>query len=206
MSKYPEELKGVLEAIGIDPDSVEIHAYGTMGEKELGFSDFMQSLKTAGSGAINKAKNVSRDMTNEMAASYLRKAGFDENEVVELMKKAEENKKKAEAEAQRKKEQKARTEGDIVGMTLKTIAAAHGYTIKDAVIRDGKPCATILHTKCVSSAINIIFNDYKFEVAVAQAIISENRFDEYISDLNNATSACRALNMIDWRSWPVIED
>lgn len=205
MSKCPEELKGLLNIFGIDPESVEVHAFG------VGMPDEMERRRNRFEDATAGAKKRTETASYSDDVSYLKHLGLSDEKIAEIMQEVEENKRKMNEDAEREKRNKEIVANNVVEMTLKNIAKAYGYTIVNAVWDDG-----MLHVEKIEKTdYNLgevepeIMFDFKaggFVIKPSSVILTTSRMAEkYLRAMNNAVGLCNALNQIDYRSWPSLE-
>lgn len=198
MSKCPEELRGLLASFGIDPESVEVHAVDARNCP-------VNLLDELASEAKRKAKTVSDDL----GAAYMRSLGISNEEIKEIIERAEENRKKK-AEAEKAEElQKKLVSNNVVEMTLKSIAKAYGYTLGNAVLINGIPVVDEIERIGESIGklepkVRFSVNCGCFVVVPSPEIVEPENAETYMQALSNAINMCKALNQIDCRTWPSI--
>ena len=215
MSKCPKELNSLLKILGIDPGSVEIHMIDGSDIEKMNDEPFyasptrfFESLKNNDKSTDENAESIMHDVSDDTMKSYLSHCGFSTERIAEIMNEKEQNRKlKAEAEAAAKKSKEA-VANSVVVTTLKSIAKAHGYELVEAYVKDGKPHAVVENTVGAGVAdAEILFSErsYSFCVSVNGVYAGEG-MDVLATAVQRATSCCKALNSIDWRSWPVISE
>lgn len=204
MSKCPEELKGLLEILGIDPESVEVHAFGA------GAPDGMGCRTNRFENIMEEAKKKAKTLSNDAGISYLQHLGLSDERIKEIMQEAEENKRKKEEAAEAEKRNNESIANNVVEMTLKNIAKAYGYRIVNAVWRNGMPEVEKIekikgNMGAVEPEIIFDFNAGGFVIKPSAELITERNADRYLIAMNDAIGLCKALNQIDYRSWPRID-
>lgn len=216
MSKCPEELKMFLEMVGIDPESVEIHTVDLDKVKEgmgevIGCaytpSEFFERIIRGAKSAGQTAKNVAKDMSDEAMKAHLAKNGFSEERINEIMKETEENRKREAEAAEVAKKNKEAVENNVVFMTLKSIAAAHGYKLLNACVKNGTPEVEI-KVDGVNMRVgtpDIVFSAARGFGVSTNGVYSGDEMDMVINAMQKAVSCCKSLNSIDWRTWPTVE-
>lgn len=212
MSKCPEELKMFLNMIGVDPESVEIQMLEPeKAEEAMGCactpSEFLERIMSGAKTAGAQMKNVARDMSDDAMRAHLSRNGFSEERINEIMKETEENRKREAEAAEVAKKNKAAVESNVVFMTLKSIADAHGYKLTEAVVKDGVPTAKIEVNKTgVQVGVpEIVFSaQHGFGVSTSGTYAGEG-MDMMLSNVQKAVACCKSLNHIDWRTWPTVE-
>ena len=88
MSKCPEELKGLLNIFGIDPESVEVHAFGVETPDEMRFR------KNRFENITTEAKKRAETASYNDAVAYLKHLGLSDEKIAEIMQEVKENKRK----------------------------------------------------------------------------------------------------------------
>lgn len=205
MSKCPEELKGLLNIFGIDPESVEVHTFG------VGVPDEMRYRRNRYENATTEAKKRAETASYNDAVSYLKHLGLSDEKIAEIMQEVEENKRKMNEAAEREKRNKEIIANNVVEMTLRNIAKAYGYTLVNAVWDDGTPHVEAIEKTDhnlgeVEPEIMFDFKAGGFVIKPSSVVLTTRRMAEkYLRAMNNAIGLCNALNQIDYQSWPNLE-
>lgn len=163
----------------------------------------------------NNNKNNNKNNTDDLRVT-LKRAGFDDERINDIIKEQEEKKK---AEEEKKEKEKADIEmlkNNVVEMTLKSIASSFGYIIEGAVIKDDKPMVSKIKPNTDTDITGVIFVEFdsyrgRFIVCINNPTNNSNKleigpsnFDKFLKEFSNAANLCNALNSIDVRTWPVI--
>ena len=205
MSKCPEELKGLLNIFGINPESVEVHTFG------IETPDEMRFRKNRFENGTTEAKKRVETASYSDAVSYLKHLGLSDEKIAEIMQEVKENKRKMNEAAEREKRNKEIVANNVVEMTLRNIAKAYGYTLVNAVWDDGTPHVDAIEKTDynlgeVEPEIMFDFKAGCFVIKPSSVVLTTSKMAEkYLRAMNNAVGLCNALNQIDYRSWPSLE-
>ena len=197
MSKMPEELEMFLRTFNIDPDSVEINIMAP--------ENMLHKVVTGAKAAGSATKEMAHDMSDKAMVAHLAHNGVSKERIDEIMKEIETNRRAKEDELKKTKEQKRNMENNVVFLTMQTIAATYGYKLTDAHIEDDKPVAVVEAMNIVASKPIIVFTpQFGFHIVTHKMNSYMNEgMDIALRDMQNAVNCCKALNQIDWRTWPV---
>lgn len=174
--------------------------------------------------ACSTAYNPNEGFKDMMYAN-LKAMGFSDERIGAIVAEAEENKRHREEEvraAKQKREEEAAAEkkrqealrDNAVALALTAIAGAYGYGIK-ACILNGEPKAEVypIDTHGKRDTHNKYDAYYKIEFSKESGgflpVFTENVVGEQITGfvigaMRNARDVCKALNAIDWHTWPVV--
>lgn len=198
--------------IGVDPESVEIHMIdpqqiGEAMKNTYSPNEFFEKIVKGAKAAGKTAKDVAKEMSDEAMKAHLSRNGFSEERIEEIMKETEENRKREEEAAAAAKKNKDALNNNVVFMTLKSIAAAHGYKLVNAYIKDGVPEATVelaTNINNVGAPVITFSSQCGFGISTS-GTYSGDGMDMVLVNTQKAVSCCKSLNSIDWRTWPTLE-
>lgn len=201
------EIKEFMQHVfGIDPEDIDVKVISASGPH--GTYNPLESISKMMENAKTAAENVRDDVSADAMRNYLLRSGFSEDRVNDLIQELEANKRKA-AEMKKAEREEAKTvNNNVVEMTLQSIAAAFGYNIKGAVIRNGVPVVGLIKRKLPeTNAPTVVFDKIgKFKVIPCKSEAMEPyEAENYIELFEEAVNMCKALNQIDCRTWPSVD-